>query len=124
MGQKQFYVVFNGRRPGIYRNWKSCLWQVFGFLRSCYRGFETLQDAHAAYLAYREEDERNHRTPLAVDNTDVPQTSYCGSISDESNTPKIGGNVTEAFALGCLIGALAAIGVKEKGDPGPGTKNE
>lgn len=43
------YVVFIGRKPGVYDEWVDCHNQVIGFSRACYRSFKTKEDAVAAY---------------------------------------------------------------------------
>lgn len=43
------YVVWNGRKPGIYSSWNECNKQVSGFKNSSFKGFHTLDDANAAF---------------------------------------------------------------------------
>jgi hypothetical protein len=45
----KWYVVFIGRKPGVYADWESCHNQVIGFSRACYRSFKTKGDVVAAY---------------------------------------------------------------------------
>jgi hypothetical protein len=42
---KAAYVVFRGRKPGIYRSWDECNEQVAGFSKEKYLGFETFSQA-------------------------------------------------------------------------------
>ena len=49
MGHKAAYVVWIGRKPGIYRTWDECKRQVVGHKRASYKGFGTLAEAEAAF---------------------------------------------------------------------------
>ena len=44
-----WYVVYRGKRPGVYNSWRSCHEQVTGFSNNNYQGFETLQEAKENY---------------------------------------------------------------------------
>ena len=46
---KKFYVVWNGREPGIYNDWPSCLKQVDKFTGARYKSFLTSDEAKAAF---------------------------------------------------------------------------
>jgi ribonuclease HI len=49
MGKKaRYYVVWKGRRPGVFRTWKECSEQVTGFPGAVYKGFPSLRDAETA----------------------------------------------------------------------------
>jgi ribonuclease HI len=50
MAQKQkYYVVWQGRKPGIFTSWAECEKQVKGFAAAQYKSFESLKEAEAAY---------------------------------------------------------------------------
>lgn len=49
--RRKWYVVWEGRNPGVYDNWEDCLDQVHGFARARYRSFDRQEDAVAAYRA-------------------------------------------------------------------------
>ena len=51
MGKKknQFYVVWAGQQPGIYRSWSDCERQVKGFPNARYKGFPSAQLADQAW---------------------------------------------------------------------------
>lgn len=55
-GQK-YYVVWKGRRTGIFTSWKECEKQVKGFVGAEYKAFGTLKEAETAlgsgYEAYK-----------------------------------------------------------------------
>ena len=46
---KKCYVVWEGRNPGIYFSWKECKEQVSGYSNNCYKGFDSYEEALAAY---------------------------------------------------------------------------
>ena len=50
MSKKQkYYVVWQGREPGIYTDWHSCERQVKGVEGARYKSYETQEEAEAAY---------------------------------------------------------------------------
>ncbi len=49
MAKSKFYVVWQGRQPGIYKSWSECLKQVNAFPGARYKSFETQAGAVAAY---------------------------------------------------------------------------
>ncbi len=48
MAKNRFYVVWQGKKPGIYEGWEACSKQVTGFTSAKYKGFPTLDLASAA----------------------------------------------------------------------------
>jgi ribonuclease HI len=46
---KKFYVVWQGREPGIYTDWNSCKKQVDKFAGARYKSFPTKEEAEAAF---------------------------------------------------------------------------
>lgn len=51
----QAYVVFIGRKPGIYFDWDATKAQVHRFARSKFKGYATLDEAHQAYSDWMDE---------------------------------------------------------------------
>jgi ribonuclease HI len=49
MPKNKFYVVWSGRKPGIYADWSHCKAQVEGVEGAKYKGFPTRELAEAAY---------------------------------------------------------------------------
>ncbi|KAL6840304.1 hypothetical protein ACP4OV_030114 [Aristida adscensionis] len=47
-----WYVVFRGRKPGVYDSWAGCSDQVSGYPNNSYNGFRSREEAVAAYAAY------------------------------------------------------------------------
>ena len=46
------YVVFEGRKPGIYTNWAETKAQVHRFSGQSYKGFDSLEEAREAFDNY------------------------------------------------------------------------
>jgi ribonuclease HI len=49
MKQAKYYVVWSGKKPGIYPTWESCLAQVSGFPEARYKAFSTRAEAEKAF---------------------------------------------------------------------------
>ena len=49
MPKQKYYVVWKGRKPGIFTSWAETEKQVKGFTAAQYKSFETLKEAEAAY---------------------------------------------------------------------------
>lgn len=47
--KKKYYVVWTGRKTGIFRTWDECKAQVDGFAQARYQSFESLDTAEAAF---------------------------------------------------------------------------
>jgi len=47
--QRKWYVVWAGRKPGIYRDWASCKEQIDGFSGARFKSFLSQNEAEAAY---------------------------------------------------------------------------
>ena len=51
MAKNKFYVVWKGRKPGIYENWGDCQQQINGFKGATFKAFRTKQLAEEAFNA-------------------------------------------------------------------------
>jgi ribonuclease HI len=49
MAKQKYYVVWRGRKPGIFTSWAEAEEQVKGFAAAQYKSFETRKEAEAAY---------------------------------------------------------------------------
>ena len=47
--QKKFYVVWEGRDPGVYVNWEKCKESIHDYPKAKYKSFPTLQMAEEAF---------------------------------------------------------------------------
>lgn len=48
MAKNKFFVVWEGKEPGIYRSWEECKRQIHGFGGAIYKGFATEAEAREA----------------------------------------------------------------------------
>ena len=55
MARQKYYVVWKGRKTGIFTTWAECEKQVKGFVGAQYKAFESESEADAAYLARYED---------------------------------------------------------------------
>lgn len=51
MADRKFYVVFEGRAPGVYDTWAECRGQVDGYPGARFRSYPTQEDAVTAFRA-------------------------------------------------------------------------
>jgi ribonuclease HI len=49
MPKQKYYVVWQGRKPGIFTSWAECEKQVKGFAAAKFKAFDTLKEAESAY---------------------------------------------------------------------------
>ena len=49
MAKNKYYVVWQGRLPGIYTDWDTCSKQVKGFQGAQFKGYPTREEAEAAF---------------------------------------------------------------------------
>ena len=49
-GKNEWYVVYEGREPGIYDNWEDANAQVCGFSGNCHRGFNSYAQALKSWV--------------------------------------------------------------------------
>ena len=74
MPKQKFYVVWRGRKPGVYDSWDDCKQQVEGFGEAAYKAYATLEDAEEAFWRGKEgagaaravagQDDKTSGTPL------------------------------------------------------------
>jgi len=49
--KNKYFVVWEGKIPGIYKSWETCKQQIHGFAGAIYKGFETEAEAREAMLS-------------------------------------------------------------------------
>lgn len=89
--KRKFYVVWEGREPGVYDNWEDCQAQVEGFPGAKYKSFKSQDEAVMAYRGDGAEEE-NLLTMIALKNT---EGNILGDVAGDttsggySNIPEI-----------------------------------
>jgi len=76
MAQKKYYVVWKGRKPGIYDNWKACEEQVKGVEGAAYKSFPDLEEARKGFAG-----------------------DYKSFIKKRVSNPRVGNPVQESLAV-------------------------
>src|ERR1035437_8441854 len=51
MSKNKFFVVWEGKEPGIYRSWEECKQQIHGFKSAIFKGFATEAEAREAMVS-------------------------------------------------------------------------
>ncbi len=51
MSKNKFFVVWEGKEPGIYRSWEECKRQIHGFEGALFKGFATEAEARKAMVS-------------------------------------------------------------------------
>ena len=51
MSKNKFFVVWEGKEPGIYRSWEECKRQIHGFEGALFKGFATETEAREAMVS-------------------------------------------------------------------------
>ena len=49
--KNKYFVVWEGKTPGIYRSWEECKQQVNGYAKAIYKGFATEAEAREAMMS-------------------------------------------------------------------------
>jgi len=49
--KNKYFVVWEGKTPGIYRSWEECKQQVNGYAKAIYKGFATEAEAREAMIS-------------------------------------------------------------------------
>jgi ribonuclease HI len=65
MPKQKFYVVWQGRRTGIFDSWDECAAQVSGYLNAEYKSFPTRQAAQEAFKQRYEDYRGKHISSLS-----------------------------------------------------------
>ena len=90
---RKFYVVFEGRHPGVYEDWDDALDQVKEFPGAKYKGFASQQEAVDAFRRYSEQGdvplgdvlmESSRKTAGKVDYVLIPEIDLTGWAVDAS----------------------------------------
>ena len=69
MTKLKYYVVWKGRKTGVFTTWQECSAQVTGFNGAEYKSFENREAAEIAFKsAYEEYKGRTHTQPSHAGN--------------------------------------------------------
>ncbi len=91
----KFYVVKNGKKPGIYNTWEECKSQVYGYPGAIYKSFKTLDEANE-YMGKSDDYEEingNHNESAEIDNK-TPVAFVDGSYNIKTNVYSYGGYIS------------------------------
>ena len=61
-----YYVVFEGRVPGVYDEWEDCKKQVHKFSGNCYKGYATRQEAEAKWRNHQSKNKTKMKTLVVL----------------------------------------------------------
>jgi ribonuclease HI len=70
MSKQKYYVVWKGRKPGVYSNWDICKAQVDGFTGAEYKSFATKAEAETAF-SKRYADYKGQTPPRLLSPPDI-----------------------------------------------------
>ena len=74
---KKYYVVFEGRNPGVYDDWEDARLQVEGFEGARFKGYASPEEAADSYRRYSVSEDRN----------DIMAILFGASKAPDSDTP-------------------------------------
>ncbi|MDP1714731.1 MAG: ribonuclease H family protein [Anaerolineales bacterium] len=99
MPKQKYYVVWKGRRTGIFTTWAACEKQVKGFVGAQYKAFERKVEAEAAYLEnyddYKGKSSTNGRWKTASIQPRLPSICVDAACSGSSGKLEYRGVNTE-----------------------------
>ncbi len=87
--KKKFYVVWKGRKTGIFTSWEACNAQVKGYLGAEYKAFDSQEAAEAAWQG-KYEDYKGKTTPARLRQLKLLASqpildSYCVDAASSGN---------------------------------------
>uniref|UniRef100_A0A6C0BET8 Ribonuclease H n=1 Tax=viral metagenome TaxID=1070528 RepID=A0A6C0BET8_9ZZZZ len=104
----KYYVVKNGRIPGIYNTWTDCNSQINGFPKSIYKSFQNYQDALNYFSVNVDEKTIVHekqpiRQIFSDDSYEVTRTIYVDGAYNKNTKPNSYGSVVNNQGLDMII---------------------
>ncbi len=85
MPKNKYYVVWKGRRTGVFNSWTACEVQVKGFAGAQYKGFESRVEAEralaAGYAAYEGKPSSSQRWLFALEKPIIPSMAVDAACS-------------------------------------------
>ena len=95
----KFYVVWEGREPGVYKTWDECQKQIAGFSGAKYKSFDSMEKAERAASEHADEH-------------------WGKSVGEKKKTRPPNRTLEELEAMGVDLYAIA-VDAACKGNPGP-----
>lgn len=87
--KKKYYVVWKGRKPGIYTSWEDCAAQVNGFVGAEYKAFPSREEAESAwrgkYSDYKGKTAPARPRQLKLVASEPNRDSYCVDAASSGN---------------------------------------
>lgn len=71
MSKKKFYVVWKGKKPGIFSSWNVCKRQIDGFEGAQYKSFLSLDEAELAFTNTFEDYKGKKSTPKKIASSEL-----------------------------------------------------
>ncbi|XP_073159072.1 uncharacterized protein [Henckelia pumila] len=94
MVKPRAYVVYEGKKPGVYDQWSEASAQVTGVPNSCHKGFDSKREAEAAFESFRklsfdsppsQQHQGSTSTPSAGSNDDVLRSRTLARLLQEQS---------------------------------------
>ncbi len=112
MPQQKYYVVWKGRRTGIFNSWAECEAQVSGYAGAEYKAFASRREAERAlasnYAAHRGKPASSQRWLLAVEKPVLPSLAVDAACSGSPGPLEYRGVETATGKLVFRKGPFAA----------------
>ena len=90
MAKQKYYVVWNGREPGVYDNWSDCEEQILNFPGAKYKSFSTSAEAAKAFRGSDEDSDPADLGSLLIAAADRREsTSHYADIPSYMSNPDI-----------------------------------
>ncbi|MCL4170501.1 UNVERIFIED_CONTAM: hypothetical protein GTU68_031587, partial [Idotea baltica] len=64
MSKKKYYVVWHGKRTGVFSSWNVCKKQIEGFAGAQYKSFASLDEAEIAFSKSYEDYKEKYGKPI------------------------------------------------------------
>jgi ribonuclease HI len=85
MAKQKFYVVWKGRRTGVFNSWEACSAQVSGYAGAEYKSFDNLSAAESAfrgaYAAFKGKPASAGQWKMALTKPEIPSISVDAACS-------------------------------------------
>ena len=99
MPRQKYYVVWKGRRTGIFKSWSECEAQIKGYTGAQFKAFESREEAERAFgRAYAEHEGRpasSQRWLFAIEKPVLPSVAVDAACSGSPGPLEYQGVVTE-----------------------------